>query len=167
MAGSQIPGRAPTVTEFETDGPLRMVWRHRRVTPSASAAAVSVLRLDDMRMLAGRSYLVMTSTFNVLSTVANDRGTSYLYHQTDGWPATTASPMLSANVSPAMATAGDGWQHAPLGMIFPTAAWRTSILLHYVRTTGTGLLRASSNSGYIDLTVFDTGPAPAVSGVNL
>src|SRR5688572_4356855 len=82
--------------EDELDvAPQGLIARGRRESNSTSTTTeVGVLRIDDIPLTGGRSYLVQTSSLVLHSSVANDVVRAGIRYTTDGSPPSTSSTLM-------------------------------------------------------------------------
>lgn len=144
-----------------------VIARGRRVTNSTAAATEqSVLRLDNVSVLAGRVYWIGTGPLGLDTTVAADIGAATLRVQA-GATATTASTRL-ASATGAMVNASFAESCDCGGFYVPAGDEVLSILLTTSRSNGTGNISlAASATAPIDLFVVDMGVDPGDTGVDL
>lgn len=150
----------------------KMVKRGRRVTAKTgiTTTETGVLRVDDVPVIAGGAYRIMTSNLNLDSTVANDSLTArmrVLFSASTGSPATTASPQIAS-----MRNTQDKTTYSNLiplsGFYFPGSSGFISVLISGVRADGTGTMQFFASAGEpLDLTIEYAGADPGDTGVIL
>lgn len=147
---------------------LGILARGKRTTNSTTTTTeVGVLRLDDVPIQAGRTYLIYTSTLLADSSVANDGVEGLLRYTTDGSTPTTSSTILAQTVD-VQTNAAQSTDVAVIASYTPAADETLSVLLTVARTTGTGnvgLLGAATTP--IELFIEDKGLDVTDTGVDV
>lgn len=146
-----------------------MIARGNRLTDStAASAAQGVLRIDNIPIIADRSYTVMTNALLMIATVANDSGTVRISYVENGTAATTDSTITGYNSKTNLIVSANANGVGPLvGRITAVSSGTMSVLLWTQRMTGTGTVRLSSAFGGIQIMVYDGGSEPGDTGIDI
>lgn len=151
----------------------KLVKRARRTTNSGTftSAETATLRLDDIPVIAGGAYRIMTSQLAVGSSVAGDSPLiriRYAFSGATGTPATTSSTQLGA-IRIYQDSTGQINTGAISCFYFAGSSGYISLLLSAQRNTGgTGTLTFYGTGGdAYDLTVEFAGADPGDTGVIL
>lgn len=155
----------PTTTIDDLRG--RCIARAERITTSTTTTTeIGVLRLDGVPTVDGRLYYVLISPLWLASTVALDVITGRVRYDTVGTAGTTDTILGECGAhQPSLATYG-----VPSILKFvPSATTNTSFLLSVGRVAGTGNVSIVVAAGHpsIDMMVFDAGPDPGDTGVDI
>lgn len=149
----------------------KLVKRGRRTTNSGTftSAETPTLRIDDIPVIAGGAYRIMTSQLSVGSSVAGDSPLiriRYAFSGSPGTPATTSSTQLGA-IRIYQDSTGQINTGAISAFYFAGSSGYISLLLSAQRNTGgTGTLTFYGASGdAYDLTVEFAGADPGDTGV--
>lgn len=146
----------------------KLVGRASRTTTSTTTTTteIGVLRLDGVKVKAGRGYKIGGSTYVLASSVNGDGITARLRVTTDGSTATTSSTSFADLAVQTITSTGSG-----AGVLqryyYPSADEILSILLTVVRTAGTGNVSINAVNSNIDLEVEEIGPDTGNVGVAL
>lgn len=157
---------------YASDFKIGLVGYARRITSSGATivAEVGYLRMDNIRVFAGRAYEIQTTPIQLKGSVVGDYPEVRLRASNAGL-ATTASAQLSsvrayialAAVSiPVPLTA----YYAP-ALDSTTASFLLSIIRSGSGAGSTGVQVFASGTSTVDFTVKDIGPAVADSGTSL
>lgn len=148
--------------------PAGIIARGKRITTSSSTTSeIGVLRLDNIALLAGRSYKIWTSPLIIESTVANDTAAATVRVSNSGI-ATVASTLLDE-----IQTTIPSIVHPPVLPLdcepyIPATNETLSVLLSVARLSGTGNVSLVTNTGIpITMVVEDMGVDPGDTGVDL
>lgn len=149
------------------DDTRKLVARARRETNSTTTTTeTDVLRIDGLKVFAGRYYLISTTQLQVQSTVLNDVVTARVRHTTDGSTATTTSAQIGQMTADHNIAAGKG--ASLLTELTPAIDQTVSLVLTVGRTAGTGAVSLEGNPVYpLCLWVFDMGPDTGNVGISL
>lgn len=142
-----------------------IAWTKRGTTagPTSGATELPLLRLDNVALESGRSYMIIASELRVDFSVTTDHFKFNLRYSTSG-AATVSSTVLTRSE-----ITGDLDSFPPLiAFRRPSTAETGSFLLSVVRTaaSGTGTVQADDDND-IQLSVQDLGLATADTGVVL
>lgn len=155
-----------------------IVARGQRTTAKSVAAGSAgtetpFLRVDDIPVKAGAGYRIMTSSANIIGSVANDTMIAQVRVQYAATPGTLAvtgtSPQLT-NIRQVQEKAGSSdSESVPMsGFYFATADGFISVLVSFRRTAGTGTTQMYAAAGEVfDLTIEYAGPVPSNLGIIL
>lgn len=142
--------------------------------PAPSSPEGGVMRLDNVALLGGRSYMVTVTGVRIAQSgtqTVNDHYTSRIRLQTDGTAATTASTeigRMEVTIGSAATSANDS---VPMivGWTNPSAdALTSSVIFTFVRNAGTATPNIqAADPGGIVFSVVDMGIAVANTVVNL
>lgn len=165
-ADATVKGIDTRTAALESAAPRGIIKRGKRITESAGAAnstPVAVMRVDNIPLVAGRSYVITTGTLHVTSTSSSDTIRAELRYSTVG-TATTASAILEGAQS-----FTDFGSTAQLDVIYTPATNQTvSLLLCVARFAGAGTTTIyADGTRIIQIRVHDDGIDPGNSGVNL
>lgn len=147
----------------------QIAYAYRDTASTASAAARPVLRLDEVKVYAGRRYEISTNSLVLLNSAAVAGGTNTssarLSYEENGALATTSSQLLPIN-NQYVATAGNGSSAVAKGMYVPGYDTTLSILLFTFTAAGVGLtnLFADPTLWRIELWVNDVGASSQLTG---
>lgn len=153
--------------------PGRLIRRHRRLSNSSATtgSAVGILRLPVGALITGRAYLIMTNSALVDGSTATDVARLELRYTTDGTTPTTASALLPGGLAQGqIGNAAQGPSLQITTIYVPAGAGENlHLLLDITLTAGVGATVTVAGSGntVTDLYVFDVGPDPGATGVNL
>lgn len=149
-----------------------VLGRARRTTSSSgstSTTLVPVLRLDDIPIIGGRAYNVMTTPLLLDTSVANDVGRIAITYTTDGSTPTISSTIMPGTEyttvlpNPAVAQGITGNT-----TYVPASNETLSLLLCVSRFSGTGTITIlGSSSVVIEMKIVDGGVDPGDTGVDL
>lgn len=133
----------------------KLVARGSRSSASSPSTGteIGVLRIDGVRLKAGRSYWITSSSLLLNSSVSDDEVRARLRVATGGDTATTSSTEIALGMvadTPTSATVA-----APR---FPASDEELSILLTVQRTGGSGNAVVEAVAGGTHIFVHDTGP---------
>jgi hypothetical protein len=146
----------------------QIIARGNRTTSSGTTTSeVGVLRLDDVPLIAGQLYLIMTSSLALNSTTSGDAIGGTLRYTTDG---STPNATSSARLASVHALAGSSSPALPLVAKFvPASNLAFSVVLTVVRWSGSGTVSmiADANHPDIDLMIISSGAAPADTGTDI
>lgn len=145
-----------------------IIARARRTTSStASATAQGVLRLDNVSLLSGHVYWIVSGTLNIISTVSGDFCRALFAGDFTGSSATTGSTTLQ--VAQTFTSGTTNASTISLAIAYTPGADQTaSILLYTNRLAGTGNVRLISGSvNPIEFAVIDCGVDPGDTGVDI
>lgn len=153
---------------YVDDVRVGIVARGRRTTTSSSTTTeVAVLRIDDIPVLAGRTYKISTSCMSIGSTVNGDIALANIRYTTDGSTPTTSSTALGG-LGVQVPSAAIGMAHPFIGYFFPSSDQIFSVLLSVARASGTGSVSIGAvATQVIDLIVEDMGFDTGDVGVDL
>lgn len=144
-----------------------IVRRGERTTSSSTTTTeAGVLRLA-APVVAGRLYLIPTSSLNLISSVAGDIIQGRLRYTTDGSNPTTSSTLL---MSSADTQATFNSEAVPIiAKYYAATAHTLTVMLSVARIGGTGNCSIAVSTSYptIDLMVIDQGVDPGDNGVDL
>jgi hypothetical protein len=163
-----LAGQVPTADEL--NDVIRQMYRHRRTTASTGSTGteVSVARIDNIPVFAGRLYEARCVSVNIDSSVANDVAHVRFRISTSG-VATTASTQLGGGLRVVIVNATFS-PIVPFSMLHPVTSDGTlSVLLTIQRVAGSGTVVLSGDAGpnFIDFLFEDLGEDPGSSGVDL
>lgn len=148
------------------DGKKGIIARGRRssATGNITTTETGVLRLDNVPVVSGRAYKVVTNGINMDTDTSNDVGTVRFRVNTAG-TATTSSTLINSFRN----TIDNNSQSnviSAIGMFIAGATGNASILLSLIRQAGSGnLIIFCDATNYLDMWVEDMGVAPSDTGV--
>lgn len=152
----------------------RCIGRARRVTNSNTVTAaspfVAVLRLDDIPLLGGRQYTIVSSPLNLDTSQNSNVGQATLTYTTDGSTPTVSSTILPGSVVKSMIPDGNQPEEVIINTTYIPAADETlSLLLCIARQVGTGaiMIVADGTNTITEIRVIDQGEDPGDTGVDL
>lgn len=153
--------------EDETAKPRGLVKYALRTTASGStsgATVLGVLRLDNIPMVAGRAYLLMTANVRIDASVSTDRVKASLLANTGGVATIASTEYARAESAVADLNTLGNMQ----AMIFPAATVANAgAMIAISRPSGTGTAATVAEAMGLWLAVFDVGLAVANTGVAL
>jgi len=141
----------------------------QRTTSSTPASgAQGVLRLDNVKIYAGRDYMFRTSSLAVFSTVAGDTGAIRFTYELGGTTATTGSTVYGIWNTSAIATTANG-TGAIINVRFTSTTTTTlSLLLITQRVSGTGNISIFAGGTLpCQIMVEDLGPTVTDTGTSI
>jgi Chitobiase/beta-hexosaminidase C-terminal domain len=148
--------------------PRGIIAHHKRITNSTTTTTEQgVIRIDDVPIEGGRTYLIHTSSLAVDGSVANDVIRSTIRYTTDGSTPTTSSGALTfaQDLQPNVASAVFV---APRCSYTPSVDETLSVLLTVSRSVGTGTVGMLANSGLpIEIFIEDMGVDVGDTGVDI
>lgn len=173
---SRLAGETILAANYDADidlGPNGILaWGQRTTSSSTTTTTVGVLRLDDIPMTGGRSYLVLTTPLNIDSTGGpSDDVRVFIKYTADGSTPTTASATLPGSV--AGGDLGGGGTGAPTPTIStvltPTGGDQlSSFLLCVQRVAGAGNSYIFGDATQtIEMYVIDIGKSVVDSGTDI
>ena len=151
--------------------PKGVVYQGNRTSVSSASTGteISVLRLDGMTLLNGRTYELKTGNIRPSMSVGTDKVKVNLKYNSAG-TATTASTEIGRWEGLAGIAAG-----AVVNSITPISGWVNpvadtavgSLLFSFQRVAGTGSITINPDAGGLWLTVIDHGIVVADTGIDL
>lgn len=146
----------------------KLVGRAARTTTSSTTTTteIGVLRLDGVKVKAGRGYRIGGSTYMLSSSVNGDGVMARIRATTDGSTAAVTSTVLAELLIQTLTAQGSGSGRLER-FYYPSADETLSILLSVVRIQGTGNVSITAVNNNIDLEVEDIGPDTGNIGVAL
>jgi len=149
--------------------PAGIIAIAQRTTSSTPASgAQGVLRLDNVKIYAGRDYMFRTSSLAVFSTVAGDTGAIRFTYELGGTTATTGSTVYGIWNTSAIATTANG-TGAIINVRFTSTTTTTlSLLLITQRVSGTGNISIFAGGTLpCQIMVEDLGPTVTDTGTSI
>lgn len=145
-----------------------LIARGRRETNSTTTTSeVGVLRLDDIPILAGRTYIIDTSSLSMDGNTANDILRATIRYTTDGTTPTTSSTILVL-AQELQANASFSVFCNPRASYTPAGNETLSLLLTVARATGAGTVgMVGSATNPIELFVIDMGEDVGDTGTDI
>ncbi|MEV4417035.1 hypothetical protein [Catellatospora sp. NPDC049609] len=146
-----------------------LIARGQRTTNSAATTTteIGVLRIDNIPILGGYAYTILTSALSLHSSVAGDRLRATVRADTTGAPATVGSTVLGLTQDQCDTTANPPTQPATCEL-YPTVDGTLSLWLGVQRQGGTGNVDILGGPTFpISLLVYFMGRDPGNSGVSL
>lgn len=151
----------------------RCIGRARRITNSSAATSttlVPVLELDDIPVIGGRQYDIITSPLFLDTSVANDVGQAWFTYTLDGSTPVIGSTLLPGGVAEAkLVDTAFGESRVIATSLTPASDGSLSLLLSVARGSGTGniIIQANGTSTICEFRVYDRGEDPGDTGVDL
>lgn len=149
----------------------KILARGRRTTASSTTTTiVGVLRLDDVPILANRSYRIRVSGIFSNSTVPGDRTVTEVRYTTDGSTPTTSSPVLPGAQAYQIVANANSDTVAAIDIEYePGGSNQTlSLLVCVARSIGTGSVSLYADSSHVlEIALYHSGDAVGDTGTDI
>jgi len=162
----------PTAAELN-QAVQKIIKRGRRVTTSSASTSttdIGVLRVSSITVLEGDLVAVQSSPLGLDSSVTNDEVRARVRYRLDGVDAGVTDTILPGSKVQTRQTDANVPEHKTIFATLPIAADGTlSVLLCVARLAGTGnaTIFADGTEDIIELCVWNMGPDPGDSGVDV
>lgn len=151
----------------------RCIGRARRITDSTATsgtARTGVLELDDIPLVAGRLYHIVTTEWAIDTSVAADVGKVEMLYTTDGSTPTITSTQLPGAQCETVIPSASRAEYVRMSTSYvPSADETLSLLAVASRTSGTGVIviLGTGTTSVTEFRVIDLGEDPGDTGVDV
>lgn len=156
-----------------TDQPAGLIASHSRTASNTSATVgateTGFIRLDGIAIRNGYRYRVEAARMILITSATTTTGVARMRGSTSGAATTSSTQLLGAELRPG--TAPDTTnvpEHVLIGYWDATASGTLSVIVTIQRAAGSGTVGLYATGGTaIPVMVFEVGPTPTDSGVDL